>query len=147
MRHIHGIVIHHSATDDGPDVLDFNAIMRWHVEHNKWSDIGYHAVAEYVDNIPILIFGRPVQLYGAHTRGYNGHLGLCFVGDFNKLAPPGILVTEAIKRVLVPWCLTHNLSADAVRGHSELPGTATDCPGHAFDMDQLRKELESCLTK
>lgn len=139
-----GIVVHHSATPD-QDVLDYPAILRYHIGVNNWSDVGYHALVEQTDRGTVCIFGRPTDQFGAHASGYNDHLGICFIGNFDRLLPPGMVVDEAVKRVVIPWCRQFGLTAAQIRGHRELPGVHKTCPGTAFDMDQFRSYVEALL--
>lgn len=135
-----GIVIHHSATPD-QDVLDFPALLRYHTEVNGWSDIGYHAVVEQVDRGIACLYGRPPYRYGAHAAGANNYLGLCFVGDYDRLPPPGIVIDAAIHRIVVPWCRMFDLDSTNVLGHRELPGVDKTCPGLRFDMHDFRRRV------
>ena len=139
-----GIIVHHSATTD-QDVLDFPAVVRYHVEVNGWSDIGYHAVVERTKRGVVCIYGRPLDQYGAHAKGFNDYLGLCFIGSYDQLPPPGIVVQEALKRVVVPWCRMYRFTASQIRGHRELPGVSKTCPGTAFNMDVFRALVKEQL--
>lgn len=140
-----GITVHHSATPD-QQVLDFPAIMRYHTQVNGWSDIGYHAVVERTERGVVCIFGRPTSRFGAHTRGHNDTLGICFVGQYDGLPPPGIMLDEAIKRVIVPWCRQFDLRAEQIRGHREHSNVTKSCPGSAFDMDMFRARVWEALS-
>lgn len=76
MRAIHKIIIHCTATREGDDI-SVDTIRRWHLARG-WSDIGYHYVIDIKGNINA---GRPIELIGAHTRGFNkGSIGIAYVG-------------------------------------------------------------------
>jgi len=76
MRAIHKIIIHCTATREGDDI-SVDTIRRWHLARG-WSDIGYHYVIDLKGNINA---GRPIELIGAHTRGFNkGSIGIAYVG-------------------------------------------------------------------
>jgi N-acetylmuramoyl-L-alanine amidase len=143
---MNGIVVHHSASDDGAGA-DFHNIVRWHTAGRGWSDIGYHAVVEVINGEVTCIYGRPTTRFGSHAMGYNDRLGICFVGNFSEAPPPSAMLDAAIKRVIVPWCRTFNLTAADISGHKDLPGASTECPGHLFDLDyfrhRVRRELET----
>lgn len=130
------VVIHHSATADGP-TLSWNAIHDYHVNHNGWSDIGYHAGIERVGEKYVCIFGRPDVLPGAHTIGENGRsLGFVFVGDYDIAEPSHVMLRYASRRVLAPWLLRHGLGVDALVPHNHFAHKT--CPGSRFPMDKLR---------
>lgn len=139
-----GIAIHHSATPD-QGVLDYVAIARYHTEVNGWSDIGYHAVVEQTDRGVACLYGRSVYRYGAHIYGHNDALGLCFVGNYDRLPPPSIMVDAAIQRIIVPWCIQFGFTERDIRGHREFPGVHKSCPGSAFDLDSLRQRVREEL--
>ena len=76
MRAIHKIIIHCTATREGDDI-SVDTIRRWHLNRG-WSDIGYHYVIDLKGNINA---GRPIELMGSHTRGFNkGSIGIAYVG-------------------------------------------------------------------
>lgn len=130
------VIIHHSATQD-TGTLSWDAIRRYHVEHNGWSDIGYHAGIEQVQGHPVCLFGRPDVLPGAHTIGENGRsLGFVFVGDYDVVEPSHVILRTAARRVLAPWLLRFGLRPDHVVPHSDF--AYKTCPGSRFDMDKLR---------
>lgn len=73
----HYIVIHCADT---PASMDIGAkeIRRWHVEDNKWSDIGYHFVIRRDGRREI---GRNIDVSGSHVKGFNSvSIGICMVG-------------------------------------------------------------------
>lgn len=85
MRTINLIVVHCSAT---PPSMDIGAdeIRDWHVNTNKWSDIGYHFVIRRSGQIQT---GRPLTRPGAHTKGYNTNsIGICLVGGVDDSGNP-----------------------------------------------------------
>lgn len=76
MRAIHKIIIHCTATREGDDI-SVDTIRRWHLARG-WSDIGYHYVIDLKGSINA---GRPIELMGSHTRGFNkGSIGIAYVG-------------------------------------------------------------------
>ena len=77
MRDINRIILHCSATREGID-YSVDTIRRWHVEDRGWKDIGYHFVVQLDGTVNP---GRPLEIQGAHTRGYNkGSIGICYIG-------------------------------------------------------------------
>jgi hypothetical protein len=64
---------------------DFEAIKKYHIEKNKWDDIGYHFVIEEVNGKVVVREGRKLNEIGAHIKGYNDkYIGVCVVGDYDK---------------------------------------------------------------
>ena len=132
------IVIHHSATKDSGTV-SWDAIRIYHMTKMKppMVDIGYHAGAELVGSVYAIQYGRKVNVAGAHTHGFNQtSLGFCFVGDYDKVAPPQEMLEIAVTEVLAPWCKRFNLTASDIFGHRDF--AKKTCPGALFDMENLR---------
>jgi N-acetyl-anhydromuramyl-L-alanine amidase AmpD len=89
MRKINLLVVHCSAT---PPDMDIGAaeIRRWHVNDNKWADIGYHHVIRRDGTIER---GRAEATTGAHASGHNAaSIGICLVGGVRRNA--GKLVAQ-----------------------------------------------------
>ena len=143
------IIVHHSLTPDGSS-KNWDAIKRYHIETNGWSDIGYHYGVERVGNNYAVFLGRSETAQGAHCKdgGMNTKsLGVCLVGNFDSAPPPREQWELALNLVKV---LTekHNIPRENVLGHREaqaLAGVPPDgrksCPGNAFDMDTFRNKL------
>ena len=89
MRPISEIIIHCSATrpqwmHNAKTSDKVAEIRRWHVQDNKWSDIGYHFL---VDRDGTVAPGRSVTRTGSHTRGKNaGTIGVCLIGGHGSSA-------------------------------------------------------------
>lgn len=74
------IILHCSATPKGRDVKTAT-IKTWHTSPPRnWSDIGYHYVIELDGKIKS---GRPMYRSGAHTKGHNNSVGICYVGGLS----------------------------------------------------------------
>jgi N-acetylmuramoyl-L-alanine amidase len=143
------VVIHHSATPD-TGTLSWGAIQDYHVNHNGWSDVGYHAGIEQAGDRFLCFFGRPDVLAGAHTVGQNGRsLGFCFVGNFDEVAPGRSRLIVAARRVLAPWLLRYGLGPGDIVPHSQF--ASKSCPGKLFSMSELRdivaEELDALRRK
>lgn len=128
------IVVHHADVIDGTN-LQWGAIREYHINHNGWRDIGYHAGVELVDSRYETLIGRPWTMDGAHTVGQNNvALGICFVGDFDDApVPSGQLVVGA--KLIRTWMEMFGIPEEEVWPHRHF--NATECPGDAFDMDAL----------
>jgi len=79
------IIVHCSATP--PDMsIGVSEIRDWHVNQNKWSDIGYHFV---IKRGGLIQQGRDIELAGAHAEGHNSDsIGICLVGGVEKYPAP-----------------------------------------------------------
>ena len=82
-RTINELVVHSAATrvswmsGDGL-AAQVAEIRRWHVEDNKWSDIGYHFI---IGRSGEIMLGRPLRRSGAHVKGHNKTtIGICLIG-------------------------------------------------------------------
>lgn len=135
------IIIHHSATKDGLVLRDWDAIRDYHINTNKWLDIGYHYGIESVQNQYQIMIGRPLTMEGAHCLGQNtSSIGICVVGDFTKEPPP-----EAQYQTL-----TYLILEKIYPVFGELPVYrhddfyATGCPGK-LDIEHVRKMLSTKL--
>lgn len=133
------IFIHHSLTKDSGTV-SWGAIRRWHVEHLKWDDIGYHAGVELVYTEYEMFMGRMWDRTGAHTRGHNDKsLGFIFVGNYD-FEPPPTRMLEVGAKVISFWMRLYNISKEKVFRHSDF-ASYKSCPGKEFDIEDLKKWL------
>ena len=81
MRKIDKLIIHCSATPEFKE-FDVDDIRNWHVNGNKWSDVGYHFVIKIDGTIQI---GRPINKIGSHVKGKNrSSIGICYIGGMNR---------------------------------------------------------------
>jgi len=132
------IILHHSLTKDSRTV-SWDAIRRYHVGTNHWSDIGYHFGIERIEDTFEVLVGRMPDRMGAHCRGQNSRsLGICFVGNYDMGPPPpemwvkGLGLVRSLMNVF-------GIPADRVRGHCDFADKT--CPGKAFGMDRFRAGL------
>ena len=124
-----GIYVHHSATRDTTSV-SYHAIKRYHMETNNWSDIGYDYLIEYVQDTPMVFTGRGLQYMGAHTYGYNDHIGVCVVGNYDDK-----VLEEDKKEVLIRLLaslvvLYPSIAVTDIHYHREVANKT--CPGLDF---------------
>ena len=139
------IIVHCSATRDS-ESRSWDAIKRWHVENNSWTDIGYHyGIEEYQGQI-VLLRGREPWMMGAHcsaaTRNYDS-LGVCVVGEFDSMPMPTAKY-KALLRLLRMLCIMFQIDPDCVKGHREYEPSKT-CPGLMVDLIQLREDINARL--
>ncbi len=127
MRTIDLIVVHCSATNPNMNI-GAAEIREWHVEGNKWSDIGYHNV---IRRNGALEHGRDLATAGAHARGHNlNSLGVCLVGGVDSENKPENNFTEA-QFVTLRGYLDTMLDVfpnSELKGHRDLPNVKKACP-------------------
>lgn len=80
MKHKY-ITVHCSATQPKND-FSVDKLRASHVDHNKWSDIGYHF---YITTDGETHHCRPLKRSGAHVKGHNdNNIGICLEGGLNN---------------------------------------------------------------
>lgn len=139
------IVVHHSLTSDN-QLVSWNAIREYHINGNKWKDIGYHAGIELVGPRYEMFFGRMENEEGAHCYGFNDvALGVCVVGNYDLAAPP-----EPALELLRKYCRSrmdiYGIKLERIVGHWETYGmrdkpVEKSCPGNRFSMPTFRRSL------
>ncbi len=138
------IIIHHSATEEGDSLL----FDRVHLDKG-WDGVGYHFVIDNgtkgrVDG-QIEVSPRWLkQIPGAHCKadGMNERaIGICLVGNFNDDVPSAsqmaALVT-LVKRLQEYYQIPLN----QIKGHGQVSGAKTDCPGRRFPWDVFKRSLK-----
>ena len=131
------VILHHSATRD-QSAKDYDAIKRYHVKTNGWSDIGYHHVIEMVGNEPKCYQGRMESRIGAHAYGYNDAIGICIVGNYDLQKPDQRLIDVLLGLLYHIETVYGKLE---VLGHCDLSGKT--CPGKLFPLDHFKKIFNS----
>ena len=140
MRDINLIVVHCSATPEGKH-FSTETIKDWHVNGNKWSDIGYHYVVELDGKVRN---GRPLERAGAHVRGFNKNsIGICYVGGMTAdMKRPkdtrNLKQTESLLNLLLE--LKERFPNAVIRGHRDYSPKA--CP--SFDASSEYEWISSC---
>lgn len=135
MRQINEIIIHCTATrpkwwDDKSPQEKVEEIRRWHVEDNKWQDIGYHYL---IDRGGEVIKGRPVQKVGAHVKGHNsGTIGISLFGGHGSTAEDNFednftKPQEQSLRQLICDLRKKYQDINKISGHNQYAARA--CPG------------------
>jgi hypothetical protein len=146
------VVVHHSLTKDG-ETVSWGAIEHYHTAVKGWRDIGYHAGVELVGGRPYALLGRDVgepaaacREVGMNVRG----LHVCVVGNFDVEGPTEDVMAVLARRVVLPWMLQFDITAERVIGHRDAglmdgldwtKGQYKSCPGRAFDLERLRRLL------
>ena len=130
---LHTLIVHHSALEfnDGP-----RAVQALHMTTARFADIGYHFL---IDGLGQLYEGRPLNVRGAHTGGFNtGYIGVCLLGNF-EIAPP--LRGQLETLIVLTTHLQDELGIVRLGGHRDFQPGVTVCPGQNFH-PQLRSLAE-----
>jgi N-acetylmuramoyl-L-alanine amidase len=137
------IILHHSATKDGPTV-SWDDIRRYHIKERNFADIGYHYGVEMIGNNCHVLMGRSLGQEGAHTVGMNRKsVGICFVGNYEIDRPKFQMYLAGIK-LIAGLCYSLRLDPyKSIMGHKEYANTA--CPGKNFDISYIRDEVNKLL--
>lgn len=119
MRKIDYIVIHCSATREDCDLTP-GAL---ELEHRRrgFRGIGYHY---YIRRDGTTVLTRPLELVGAHVKGYNKHsIGICYEGGLDVQGRPKDTRTpeqRAVLRLLVAQLLRRFKGNLRICGHRDL---------------------------
>ena len=137
MRDIKKLIIHCAATPEGVDIKT-ETIRDWHVQTNRWQNIGYHYVIELDGSIHK---GRKEQVVGAHCAGENSHsIGVCYVGGLAEdRKTPKDTRTDAQKQSLLSLLtqLKKKYPKAKIYGHRDFTNTACPC----FDAKEEYKDV------
>lgn len=82
MRPINEIIIHCTGTVPSAKTT-VASVRNYHMQHNKWKDIGYHFL---ITTDGVIHNGRPIEQDGAHCKGHNATtIGVCYVGGLDPV--------------------------------------------------------------
>ena len=104
-------------------------IRRWHVQGNKWRDIGYHWI---IDRDGAVAPGRPETVIGSGVKGHNnGVIHACLIGGHGSTAD-GRFASHftpsqdaALRRLIAQ--ISARTAIRRISGHNEWAAKA--CPG------------------
>jgi hypothetical protein len=131
-------------TKDGSTV-SWDAIRKYHVETNKWKDIGYHFGIELVGNRYEILTGRMMNEIGAHCEGQNkDSLGVCFVGNFDNGEPNPEMWRLGV-RFVASLCNVLNIEPDNIFGHHYF-NSGKSCPGRMFNTFGFNEQVAEILS-
>ncbi|TSC86831.1 MAG: N-acetylmuramoyl-L-alanine amidase [Microgenomates group bacterium Gr01-1014_7] len=129
LSQVNFLAIHHTA---GPDSQTPDEIANFHINSNGWGGIGYHFLI--AKNGTVFYVGD-ISTARANVANLNEQvLGICLVGNFTSGRVPSSEQMDCA-HTLCDFFINNypNLSNvnswDAVKGHKELPGQSTTCPG------------------
>lgn len=122
-QHTQYIIMHHIAAR----VASVHDINKWHLNDNGWAGgIGYHL---YVRKDGKVYEGRPLDVMGAHCKGWNHHsVGISLEGDFMQEYPTLHQIASAIGCIQHVKGIYGNLG---ILRHKDCNNDTT-CPGKYF---------------
>ena len=138
------IIIHHSATDVGAA----KSFDRGHRRRGFRWGLGYHFVIDNgtqgTKDGDIEISRRWFyQMDGAHCQagGMNRRaIGICLVGNFNKESPSEKQLGSLVALIDI-LRQQYRIPLSNIKGHRDVPGAATECPGKNFPWYRVKREL------
>lgn len=147
-RRWRGITLHHSASESG-NAAHFNEI---HKKNNGWDGLGYHFVIDNGrggrDGAVEVGYRWKDQSTGAHCRPknctdnyWNEHtIGICLVGNF-ETSWPSRAQMNALTKLVRFLQQRYRIPTSEIRGHGQVPGTHTACPGKNLSVWQFKQRL------
>jgi N-acetylmuramoyl-L-alanine amidase len=137
------ILVHHSASPD-TSTVDTIALDRAH-RAKGWRMLGYHFTVERLGGDYHALMGRPLHWEGSHCPGENRRaIGVCLIGDFTEEPPPDRQLDVA---ALLLAGLCHACLIPSAQIHPHSAHRATECPGRAFPLDELRRRVAALLAE
>jgi caspase domain-containing protein/N-acetylmuramoyl-L-alanine amidase-like protein len=152
VRRIGSVHIHHTwrpsqAQWRGESTVE--AIRRFHVETNGWSDIAQHLT---IGPDGSLWTGRHLDMPPASVAGHNGSASegpfmIEMVGDFDIDRDTfGGVQADAVYRTVADICAAFRLDVAAIRFHNEFTNAKT-CPGTSLDLADFRAAVAKAMPK
>jgi len=130
------IILHHSASTSA----SVETIHRYHQQGRGWIGIGYNF---YVRKDGSIYRGRPEDVVGAHTTGYNDKsIGICAEGNFEVEAMPDVQ-KQAIIELLRE--LKQRYPNVQIKRHKDFANTA--CPGRNYPFNDIIEGVEKMVLK
>ena len=134
------IILHHSWIPEikgWEGVYTIQGIQDYHMDANKWADIGYHFVIGPDGSVWA---GRDPGVEGAHCGGTppvgvkrvfgnKGSVGICVIGNFDTEQPTQAAINALL--TLITWLQKrYNILTNMLYGHCEAWSVAPKiCPG------------------
>lgn len=152
-----GIIVHHSATDAG-NAVELNTLHKKRKDRNgdHWLGLGYHFVINNgrggTDGLVEVGFRWQKQMTGAHCRPratthnyWNEHtIGICLVGNFERERPTQAQY-DSLADLIRFLQHRYNIPSNMIRGHRDIAGAVTACPGRNFSWETLRQKLGNTM--
>lgn len=113
-------VVHYS---EGPTSRTPRQIQNFHMDDRGWPDVGYNFLVDVKGRI---YEGRGWLVVGAHAKGHNTTgVGVCFIGRDGDATDTAKTSIRALYDAACDKAGRQLLK----RGHGQLSGNSTDCPG------------------
>lgn len=123
-----GIVVHHTWMPKAAQyqqAASIRGIQRFHMEDNKWSDIGYHYI---IGPEGVIYQGRPETVIGAHSVPNTGMIGICVFGDYDPNQDPFTPASREALLKLMTWLTAeYGIKTSEFYGHRNF--STKSCPG------------------
>ncbi len=138
LSQVNYLAIHHTAA---PDTQTPDEIANYHINNNGWGGIGYHFL---IDKNGLVYYVGDISTARANVANLNEQvIGICLIGNFTQGRAPTQQQLDSAHKLCDFFInnyppLTNVNSWDKVRGHKELPGQSTACPGDNFTNWRIR---------
>jgi len=151
MREIKYIILHHSGTPatnwekDPTGQQIYEAIKRNHHARavaKKWGDnyvCDYHFLIGPTGKV---FEGQPVEMVSYHCGYYRMNLksiGICLLGDFEKVIPTKIQV-DSLTILILELMKKYGILIESIQQHKQI--VQTDCAGKYFPFNRIIKEVK-----
>ena len=126
------LAIHHTAALDSQTPLD---IARFHIQTNGWGGIGYHFL---IGKDGTVYYVGDLSTARANVANLNDQvIGICLIGNFMAGKIPTADQLDSARKLCDFFInnfgdLVGFISWDSIKGHKELPGQSTACPGDGW---------------
>lgn len=123
------LAIHHTAA---PDTQTPEQIANFHINSNGWGGIGYHFL---IAKDGTVYYVGDISTARANVANLNDQvIGICLIGNFTSGRVPTSEQLDSAHKLCDFFIgsypdLSNVTGWDDVKGHKELPGQATTCPG------------------
>ncbi|XP_041476721.1 peptidoglycan-recognition protein SC1a-like [Lytechinus variegatus] len=122
-------VVHHTDGSRCYDETSCKAIVRgiqnYHMDSNKWDDIGYNFLIG--DDLNVYE-GRGWNNKGAHSVDYNAYsIGICMIGTFTSTTPTSQMM--GVLQQFLDCALSRNTLMPGYTLYGHRQATSTTCPG------------------
>lgn len=138
LSQVNYLAIHHTA---GPDTQTPNEIALYHINNNGWTGVGYHFL---ISKDGTVYYVGDISTARANVSNLNEQvLGICLIGSFISGRQPTSAQIDSVAKLCDFFIsnypsLENVTSWDSVRGHKELPGQSTACPGDAWPIWRVK---------